>query len=139
MTRILLADADPRTQRELTAVLQPRGHESPSPATVPGLTTCARGEADLLLAELNLPACPVSTCCCACTRSDRCRRHPDGRVRLGRGCRAGHARGCGDFLSKPFTPEQVLVAVDRAIEKAQLLHENQVLRGPRRPPAASTT
>jgi DNA-binding NtrC family response regulator len=36
--------------------------------------------------------------------------------------------GAADFLGKPFAPEQVLVAVDRALEKATLVRENQDLR-----------
>jgi DNA-binding NtrC family response regulator len=33
---------------------------------------------------------------------------------------AGDAQGAADFLGKPFAPEQVLVAVDRALEKTAL-------------------
>ena len=130
MTRILLADADPRTQSELAAVLRPLGHEvTIANDGARAYDLACEGEADLLLAELNLPGLPGL---------DLLERLHHERPELAVILMAAFGsvedavqamrEGAADFLSKPFTPEQVLVAVDRAIEKAQLLRENHALR-----------
>jgi DNA-binding NtrC family response regulator len=36
--------------------------------------------------------------------------------------------GAADFLGKPFAPDQIVVAVDRALEKSALRRENRALK-----------
>lgn len=130
MTKILLADPDPRTQQDLRELLTQRGFELDAAADVDGaLLPVADGEVDLVLCDLALPG--------------------GGGLRLLQEVRASHPEtavvllsafgsvqdavqamrhGAADFLGKPFAPDQVLVAVDRALEKTALQKENHALR-----------
>ena len=130
MTRILLADPDPRTQHDLRALLTDRGFELDAAADVQqALEPVADGDVDLVLCDLALPG--------------------GGGLRLLQEVRALRAEtavvllsafgsvqdavqamqhGAADFLGKPFAPDQVLVAVDRALEKSALQKENHALR-----------
>ncbi|MBL9078726.1 MAG: sigma-54-dependent Fis family transcriptional regulator [Planctomycetes bacterium] len=130
MTKILLADPDPRTQADLRALLTDRGFELDAAADVQqALEPVADGDVDLVLCDLALPG--------------------GGGLRLLQEVRALRAEtavvllsafgsvqdavqamqhGAADFLGKPFAPDQVLVAVDRALEKTALQRENHALR-----------
>ncbi|MBL8728732.1 MAG: sigma-54-dependent Fis family transcriptional regulator [Planctomycetes bacterium] len=130
MTKILLADPDPRTQTDLRALLTQRGFELDAAADVPAaLEPLALGDVDLVLCDLALPG--------------------GGGMRLLEEVRAlggetavvllsafgsvqdavqAMQHGAADFLGKPFAPDQVLCAVDRALEKSALQKENHALR-----------
>ncbi len=130
MSRILIADPDPRCREQLRLLLAPRGHQV---AVVDGITAAtaaaAEAECDLLLAELALPD-GSGLDLLQRLRHDR----PDLPVVLTTAFGSvedavqAMRSGAADFLGKPFTPDQVLVAVDRALEKATLVRENHDLR-----------
>jgi DNA-binding NtrC family response regulator len=130
MTKILLADSDPNSQADLRQLLASRGFELDAATDVAeALAPVADGDIDLVLADLALPG--------------------GGGLRLLQEVRALRTEtavvllsafgsvqdavlamqsGAADFLGKPFAPDQVLVAVDRALEKAALQKENHALR-----------
>ncbi|MBX3465210.1 MAG: sigma-54-dependent Fis family transcriptional regulator [Planctomycetes bacterium] len=130
MTKILLADPDPRSQADLRELLTRRGYELDAAADVAtALEPVADGDVDLVLCDLALPG--------------------GGGLRLlqeVRNLRAETAvvllsafgsvqdavqamqHGAADFLGKPFAADQVLVAIDRALEKTALQRENHALR-----------
>jgi len=130
MTKILLADPDPRTQRDLSELLGGRGFELDAAIDVgQALLPIADGGIDLVLADLQLPGGGGIK-----LLEEVQQVHPDTAVVLlsafGSVQDAVHAmrHGAADFLGKPFAPEQVLVAIDRALEKAALRKENHALR-----------
>jgi DNA-binding NtrC family response regulator len=130
MTKILLADPDPRTQAELRELLQPRGYElDAAPDLGAALQPLGDGEVDLVLCDLNLPGGGGLQLLQEVRQA-----HPETAVVLlsafGSVQDAVQAmrHGAADFLGKPFAKEQVLVAVDRALEKAALQRENQALK-----------
>jgi DNA-binding NtrC family response regulator len=130
MTKILVADPDPRSQHDLRSLLQKRGFELDAVADVPSARApLADGGVDLVLCELDLPGGGGLQLLQEVQQA-----HPETAVVLlsafGSVQDAVQAmqRGAADFLGKPFAPEQVLVAVDRALEKAALQRENQQLK-----------
>jgi len=130
MTKILLADPDPRTQAELREMLQPRGYDlDAAPDLGAALLPLGDGEIDLVLCDLNLPGGGGLQLLQEVRNT-----HPETAVVLlsafGSVQDAVQAmrHGAADFLGKPFAKEQVLVAVDRALEKAALQRENQALK-----------
>ena len=130
MTKILLADPDPHAQHDLRQLLGQRGFEFDAATDLPtALQPVADGEVDLVLADLGLPGGG------GLRLLDQIRQvHPETAVVLlsafGSVQDAVQAmrHGAADFLGKPFAPEQVLVAVERALEKAALQKENHALR-----------
>jgi DNA-binding NtrC family response regulator len=130
MTRILVADPDPHAQQNLAALLSERGYEFGAANDVSAaLEPVQDGQVDLILADLSLPG--------------------GGGMDLLQKVRSGHPEtavvllsafgsvqdavkamqlGAADFLGKPFAKEQVLLAVDRALEKTALQRENQALK-----------
>ncbi len=130
MTKILVADPDPRSQQDLRALLTRRGYELDAVADVPSaLAPLADGEVDLVLCELSLPGGGGMKLLQEVQHT-----HPATAVVLlsafgsVQDAVAAMRQGAADFLGKPFAPEQVLVAVDRALEKAALQKENQALK-----------
>ena len=130
MTRILLADPDPRSQLDLRELLAQRGFELDAAADVQGaMLPIAEGEVDLVLCDLALPGGGGMQLLHEIRAS-----HPETAVVLlsafGSVQDAVQAmqHGAADFLGKPFAPDQVLVAVDRALEKTALQKENLALR-----------
>ena len=130
MTRILLADPDPRSQQELRELLTERGFELDAATSVASaLQPVAEGEIDLILCDLGLPGGGGLQ-----LLQEVRARHPETAVVLlsafGSVQDAVQAmqNGAADFLGKPFAPDQVLVAVDRALEKTALQKENLALR-----------
>ena len=130
MTKILLADPDPRSQQTLRSVLGPEGYELDAVADVQSaLLPIADGDVDLVLCDLSLPGGGGLQLLAAIHDL-----HPDTAVVLlsafGSVQDAVQAmqHGAADFLGKPFAPEQVLVAVDRALEKNALRRENHALK-----------
>ena len=130
MTRILVADPDPRAQQHLTAMLSECGYELGAASDVQdALGPVHDGEVDLILADLSLPG--------------------GGGMELLEQVRSAHPEtavvllsafgsvqdavkaiqlGAADFLGKPFGKDQVMLAVDRALEKTALQRENQQLK-----------
>ena len=130
MVRILIADADRGTQETLRRIFAPRGHEITSLSEgAEALDHLQEAEADLVLADLELPGL---------NGLELLRRTKALRPHLGVILLAAFGsvedavqamqEGAADFLSKPFSEEQVQLAVERALEKTQLLEENHDLR-----------
>lgn len=130
MTRILVADPDPHAQDRLADLLAERGYEFTAADDVFGaLAPVQEGGIDLILADLSLPG--------------------GGGMQLLEQVRSSHQEtavvllsafgsvqdavkamqmGAADFLGKPFAKDQVMLAVDRALEKSALRKENQELK-----------
>jgi DNA-binding NtrC family response regulator len=130
MPKILVADPDPRSQHDLRTLLSQRGFELDAVADVPSaLAPLADGEVDLVLCELALPGGGGMR-----LLHEVQQLHPETAVVLlsafGSVQDAVQAmrQGAADFLGKPFAPDQVLVAVDRALEKCALQRENHALK-----------
>jgi DNA-binding NtrC family response regulator len=130
MTKILIADPDPRSQAELCGLLQPRGFEVASAADVESaLQPIAEEQIDLVLCDLALPggggmqllrrAQQLPTCPAVVLLS------AFGSVQ---DAVQAMRSGAADFLDKPFASDQVLLAVDRTLEKTALQRENHALR-----------
>jgi len=130
LTKILLADPDPRAFEDLRELLTERGFELDAAADVAeALLPVVEGEIDLVLCDLALPGGGGLEL----LQQIRAQ-HPETAVVLlsafGSVQDAVQAmqNGAADFLGKPFANDQVLVAVDRALEKTALQKENQALR-----------
>ncbi|MFT4516082.1 MAG: two-component system response regulator AtoC [Planctomycetota bacterium] len=130
MTRILVADPDPRAQQSLEALLSERGYEFGAANDVhAALEPVHDGQVDLILADLSLPGGGGMELL-EKVRST----NPETAVVLlsafGSVQDAVKAMqmGAADFLGKPFAKDQVLLAVDRALEKSALQRENQELK-----------
>jgi DNA-binding NtrC family response regulator len=130
MTKILVADPDPRSQRDLRVLLEQRGYELDAVADLAAaLPPIAEGEVDLVLCDLALPggggmqllheiqAVQSDTAVVLLSAFGSVR---DAVLAM--------RQGAADFLGKPFAPDQVLVAVDRALEKSALQRENHALK-----------
>lgn len=130
MTKILVADSDPRAQSDLRALLTARGFQFDAAVDVPtALQPVAEGEVDLILCDLALPGGGGMRL----LQEVQARRPETAVVLLSAFGSVQDAvqamqHGAADFLGKPFAAEQVLVAVDRALEKSALQRENQALR-----------
>ncbi len=130
MPKILLADPDPRTQADLRLLLTKRGFQFDAAADVAqALQPVVDGDIDLVLCDLALPGGG------GLRLLQQVRNlHPETAVVLlsafGSVQDAVQAmqNGAADFLGKPYAPDQVLVAVDRALEKTALQQENHALR-----------
>jgi len=130
MTRILVADPDPRSQQHLASLLEERGYALDSaPDLDSALEPIHAGAVDLILADLSLPGGGGMELLEKVQTS-----HPETSVVLlsafGSVQDAVKAmqHGAADFLGKPFAPDQVLLAIDRALEKSALQRENQQLK-----------
>ncbi len=130
MTKILVADPDPRSQSDLRTLLQKRGYEFDAVVDVAQAhAPLAEGDVDLVLCDLALPGGGGMKLLQEVQQS-----HPETAVVLlsafgsVQDAVAAMRQGAADFLGKPFAPDQVLVAVDRALEKAALQRENHALK-----------
>jgi DNA-binding NtrC family response regulator len=130
MTKILVADSDPRSQQDLQQLLGQRGYELDAVTSVGNaIAPVADGEVDLVLCDLGLPGGGGMK-----LLQEIQALHPETAVVLlsafgsVQDAVAAMRQGAADFLGKPFAPEQVLVAVDRALEKSALQRENQALK-----------
>jgi two-component system response regulator AtoC len=130
MPKILIADPDPFLQDILRQLWVARWHEVAAAATADAARErLAEDEHELLIAALELPGMTDLELLEA-ARRDR----PGAGVILtaafgsvADAVRAVRA-GADDFLPKPFSDEQLLIAVDRAFERAALRRENDDLR-----------
>jgi DNA-binding NtrC family response regulator len=130
MTRILVADPDPRSQQHLASLLEERGYAlDAAPDLDSAMEPVHEGAVDLILADLSLPGGGGMELLEKVRHS-----HPETSVVLlsafGSVQDAVKAmqHGAADFLGKPFAPDQVLLAIDRALEKSALQRENQQLK-----------
>ncbi len=130
MTRILVADPDPRSQQHLASLLAERGYSLDAALDLASaLEPVHEGAVDLILADLSLPGGGGMELLEKVRQS-----HPETSVVLlsafGSVQDAVKAmqQGAADFLGKPFAPDQVLLAIDRALEKSALQRENQALK-----------
>ncbi len=130
MTKILVADPDPRSQQDLRSLLTRRGFDLDAVADVPSaLAPLADGEVDLALSALALPGGGGMKLLQQVQAS-----HPATAVVLlsafgsVQDAEQAMRHGAADFLGKPFAADQVLVAVDRALEQTALKKENRALR-----------
>ncbi|HIE70816.1 MAG TPA: sigma-54-dependent Fis family transcriptional regulator [Planctomycetes bacterium] len=130
MTRILVADPDLHSQQILADLLAERGYEFGAASDVStALEPVSDGRVDLILADLSLPGGGGMELLEQVQRG-----HPETAVVLlsafGSVQDAVKAmrHGAADFLGKPFAKDQVLLAVDRALEKSALKRENQELK-----------
>jgi DNA-binding NtrC family response regulator len=130
MAKILIADPDQALLDALRDQLASRDHAvscAPDAARLQELL--GQDDPDLLIADLDLPGVQGLQVLEQVHKS-----HPNLCVVLttafGSVEDAVHAirAGAADFLPKPFSNEQVQVAVDRALERALLVRENQDLR-----------
>ena len=130
MVRILIADADQGTQETLRRILAPKGHEITSLTVgAQALDHLQDAEADLVLADLELPGLNGLE---LLRRTKALRPHLGFILLAAFGSVEDAVRamqeGAADFLSKPFSDEQVQLAVERALENTKLLEENHDLR-----------
>ncbi|MEY4674681.1 MAG: hypothetical protein RL148_2465 [Planctomycetota bacterium] len=130
MARILIADADPDCHAELTALLRLRSHRVHSTADgTRAMAAVREGEADLVLCDLQTPGVDGLTLL-RLVQQER----PDVPVLLLASFSSledavqAMREGAADFIGKPFHADQVVVAIDRALEKASLRQENASLR-----------
>ncbi len=130
MARILIADPDRHSAEDLTQWLRSRSHEVVTTTTAEdALTSLAATDLDLVVADLDLPDHPGLSLLDHIHRTA-----PELAVVLttafGSVEDAVHAMraGAADFLRKPYSPDQVQVAIDRALERASLVRENHDLR-----------
>jgi len=130
MTKILVADPDPDSWQSLEPLLAERGYELAAAEDVQAALTPARdGDVDLILCDLQLPGGGGMQLLDEVQHS-----RPETAVVLlsafGSVQDAVEAmqHGAADFLGKPFAADQVLLAIDRALEKSALQRENQKLK-----------
>lgn len=130
MTRILVADPDLHSQQSLADLLAERGYEFGAASDVStALEPVQDGQIDLILADLSLPGGGGMELLEQVQRG-----HPETAVVLlsafGSVQDAVKAmrHGAADFIGKPFAKDQVLLAVDRALEKSALKRENHELK-----------
>ena len=130
LAKILLADPDPRTQESLRLALGDRGFELDSAHDLAeALLPIAEGDIDLVLCDLALPGGGGIQLLQAIHEV-----HPDTAVVLlsafgsVQDAVTAMRHGATDFLGKPFSNDQIQVAVERALEKTALQRENLELK-----------
>ncbi|MBL8753655.1 MAG: sigma-54-dependent Fis family transcriptional regulator [Planctomycetes bacterium] len=130
MTKILVADPDPRSRQDLCTLLGKRGFQFGAAAELgEALPSLADGDFDLVLCDLSLPGGGGMKLLQEVKHA-----HPETAVVLlsafgsVQDAVTAMRQGAADFLGKPFAADQVLVAVDRALEKSALQKENLQLK-----------
>ena len=130
MVRALIVDPDPTTQTHLRDMLAGVGLDLQIVADgMRALRIALEQEVDLIIAELKLPGMDGLS-----LLRELQRRRPETAVILltafGTVEDAVQAmrEGAIDFLSKPYSDDQIRLSVDRTLERLQLVRENQKLR-----------
>ncbi len=128
MPKILIIDPDPQTRDALEPLLADRDAQIADALDgARGLELAATENFDLVIAELHAPEAdgmqivercgesgiPVILVTAFCSAEDRV---------------AATRAGASDFLSKPFIPDQLQLAVSKALDHSSLVRENRDLR-----------
>jgi DNA-binding NtrC family response regulator len=130
MPKILVADPDPRSRSTLEGLLDRKGFVHDAADSVDAaLQPIRQGDVDLVLCDLSLPGGGGMELLEQVRSAS-----PEVQVVLlsafgsVQDAVTAMQSGAADFLGKPFAPDQLLLAVDRALEKSALQRENQELR-----------
>lgn len=130
MATILIADSDRQSLEEMTGVLEQAGHQIVTATSDhEARQRLADGDCTLILADIDLPEAGGLQL----LQTTR-KLHADLGVILltafgsVEDAVAAMQSGASDFLRKPFSSDQLRVAVDRALERSSLLQENHDLR-----------
>ncbi len=120
MARILVVDDDPTVREVVVAYLNQAGHETLEAPDGPNAVIAARGNPDLVILDIMLPGFDGLEVCRR-LREDR----PDLPIvmltalgeeedRL-----AGLGQGADDYLSKPFSPRELVLRVASVLRRTQ--------------------
>ncbi|MHC5064411.1 MAG: sigma-54-dependent transcriptional regulator [Planctomycetota bacterium] len=130
MARILIIDSDPQTSTWLSGALREHGFEAETMSDVAASQErLAGGDIDLVIAELS-PTEEDTRSFVAKLRGG----HAGTRVILSSAFGTvedaveAMRSGASDYLSKPFSWEQVQIAVERCFERVKLESENKALK-----------
>jgi DNA-binding NtrC family response regulator len=128
--RILIVD-DERGVRQLCSDLLARaGYETATAATAAAaLDLCANAQYDLVLTDINMPRMDGIELCRRLRQTD-----PEQLVVLITGYPSienavqGMQQGARDYVTKPFTPGELRLVVERVLKERELRDENEQLR-----------
>lgn len=130
MAKVLVADPDPQSQDALSVALASAGHTvEVCSSTHEALSTLGEADFDLLVCDADSQDPPIHQLL-ADIRSQRPNTAVIVTTAFGSVDDAVKAmrEGAADLLRKPFRAEQARVAIERAIERAHLVRENEDLR-----------
>ena len=130
MARILVVDDERGVRTFCSDLLRRAGHQVETADSGPAaLTLLAEQEFDVVLADINMPRMDGIDLCHR-ARQER----PDQIVILITGYPSienavrGMKEGARDYVTKPFTPDELRLVVDRALKERELQEENERLR-----------
>jgi DNA-binding NtrC family response regulator len=130
MAKVLVADPDPQSQDALRAALASAGHSMEiAPSTKDAVAAVDEGGIDLLVCDADMSDPPIGD-----LLADLRARRPETAVIVTTAFGSvddavcAMRNGAADLLRKPFRDEQARLAIERAIERAQLVRENEDLR-----------
>ncbi len=128
--RILIVDDEPIVCRSCVKVLIPEGYSvATTESGQEGIEMGATGDYDLIIVDLKMPDVDGMQVLQAVRK-----RQPDVEVIVITGYSTvstavkAMKRGAIDYLPKPFTPDELIVVVTKAMEKRRLVVENRELR-----------
>ncbi|MCH7798106.1 MAG: sigma-54-dependent Fis family transcriptional regulator [Planctomycetes bacterium] len=130
MSRILIVDDKEMMRDSVATMLARKGHTvTVAAGAEPALAKLAERTFDVLITDLQMPEMD------GLALLAEVRRHDEqlpvifmtayGTVET---AVAALKNGAFDYLTKPFSGDELLLSVDRALERARLLKENQILR-----------
>jgi DNA-binding NtrC family response regulator len=129
--RILVVDDERGIRTFCADLLQRAGYQAETAESGPAaLTRFAEQEFDVVLADINMPRMDGIELCRR-MREER----PDQIVILITGYPTienavrGMKEGARDYVTKPFTPDELRLVVERALNERELQEENERLRG----------
>jgi len=130
MVRILVVDDERGVRTFCSDLLRRAGHQVETAESGPAaLALFGEQEFDVVLADINMPRMDGIELCSR-MRQDR----PDQIVILITGYPSienavrGMKEGARDYVTKPFTPDEMRLVVDRALKERDLQEENERLR-----------
>ncbi|HET7343116.1 MAG TPA: sigma-54 dependent transcriptional regulator [Methylomirabilota bacterium] len=130
MTRILVVDDEPKLGRLIVEMLEGAGHEvARASGGREALQRVAAGELDVVLTDLRMPDIDGMM---VLRETRRLSPHTDVVIMTAyataQNAVEAMKEGAVDYLQKPFTPDELRLAVHKALARQELLHENQALR-----------